>query len=278
MAPWRTMTNHAAGEGCSRRCWVLGAGAAVLGAWAPHAAAAEALPLAFDAASPPTMYLDEAGRCAGVYPAIVGAALSLMGDNARLEGWPFNRVVQVLQQGRMGAGAVIATPARQQMADFSAPYFQERLRLVVRPSWSGRGISLEALQDQVLGVIRGWSYGQAFDEARQQGRLRCIEFNSDLAGLMALKRYRIDAMVCTEPAALVWLRWPALSSLWMAEGELLSFGMHVAFRKGLAQQDWLRRFDEAVAQLRGSGRLDQVVAAALQQATLHMHERLVGPP
>lgn len=278
MAPWRTMTNHAAGEGCSRRRWVLGAGAAVLGAWATRVAAAEALPLAFDAASPPTMYLDDGGRCAGIYPAIVGAALTEMGATARLEGWPFNRVVQTLQQGRVGAGAVIATPARQQMADFSEPYFQERLRLVVRPSWSGHGLSLEALQNQVLGVIRGWSYGQAFDEARQQGRLRCIEFNSDLAGLMALKRYRIDAMVCTEPAALVWLRWPVLSSLLLAEGELMRFGMHVAFRKGLAQQGWLRRFDAAVAQLRASGRLDEVVAAALQQATLHMHVRQTGLP
>ena len=169
-------------------------------AWAglPQGRASPAPPavIGFDEGSLPTMYRSGTSPAArGIYPALVGAAFALMRRPCELRALPFKRMLTEVNAGQLIAGAVIRTPEREQRWLFSQPYFLERLAVYATGApYQG----LDSLQGRRVGVIRGWSYGEAFDTARRQGRFVCEDVSSDVHNFAKLLRGRIDYAVVTE--------------------------------------------------------------------------------
>lgn len=229
-------------------------------------------PVVFDEGSPPTMYADQRGAVQGVYPAIVSAAFARMKVDLVAQARPFKRLITELSVGHAGLGAVIRTAPRERLADFSQAYFIERLRAYARADGTAPPLSAD-LHGHVVGVIRGWSYGEQFDAARARGDFQVVEFGHDAQGFAMLRAGRIDRMVATELAAQALLTDPRQAPVRAVEGSVMSLGIHLAFSKGMHKTGLLHDFDLAIEQMRRSGELDRIVLAEVAKASRFLAQR-----
>lgn len=121
----------------------------------------------------------------GIYPSIVGAACAALNWARELRAMPFRRMLAEMAGGQLMAGAVISTPERERIWLFSRPYFLEKLAVFsAGPDYRG----LADLAGKRVGVIRGWSYGAAFDAARQHGEFQCEDVSADVHNFAKLLR------------------------------------------------------------------------------------------
>lgn len=239
----------------------------------PAARAGDTLTVGFDNASVPTMYADDRGEAAGVYPAIVRRAFAKAGLPVRLVVRPFRRVLLELQQGTMAGGSVVQTPQRADVALFSAPYFNEQVGVYTR---SGSGFafgSLEDLHGKTVGVIRGWAYGAAFDQARAAGEFAVEEVDSDTMNLRKLALGRIDVALVTTVSGELLRGQPEFSGIALAPRPLATVLIRLALNKNADRPDLLRRFDAAIAQMRASGELASITAMEVARATRRQRQR-----
>lgn len=235
----------------------------------PLAAGALAPPLriAFDAGSLPTMYADAHGAPAGIYPALVRQAFELMGEPAEWVAEPFRRLLAALFAGSAAAGAAVRNDERLAVADYSADYFVEQLRLFHADAMAPPAPGIAGLRGLRVGVLRGWSYGEAFDAARARQLFQAEEVETDAKNFAKLQRGRLDAVVATELAGRMLLsgeQGPV--GIVALPQPLISIGIALAVPKRLAARPLLQRFDAAIATLRREGRVDAIVAAELERA------------
>ena len=195
-----------------RRQLVLGSIAslwAARGAWAD--AAEPILSFAFDQDAFPTQYSLRAGTSAGVYPAIVAELCRTAGLPVSNLAAPFKRVVAGYITGGFAGGALVQTPERLAASLYTRPYYVERLRPYFARKGAAPVRSVADLAGMRVGVIRGWAYGQAFDEARRKGLFQAEEVATGFQNFMKLQRGRLDCAVETELAAALFI--PRLDGL-----------------------------------------------------------------
>lgn len=225
-----------------------------------------AVAIGFDEGSPPTMYRVGAQPGAhGIYPALVGMAFAALGRPCELRALPFKRMVADVDAGQLLAGAVIRTPERDQRWLFSQPYFLERLS-VYSAGAPFRGLA--DLAGRRVGVIRGWSYGEAFDAARGRGEFQCEEVSADAHNFAKLLRGRVDYVVATELAGRMLLELPDFRSR-VASGAaaLGATPIHLALpRSHAGGVTLLAAFNTAIEQLRQDGQIEPLVAREIAAA------------
>ena len=232
----------------------------------PVTRGAAPLVIGFDSASAPTMYAGPQQEAAGIYPAIVRKAFERMGEPVRLVARPFNRVVAGLRAGTMGAGSLVQTPERSALAEFSAPYTFEQVGVYHRTGGAAPYAGLDSLRGRNVGVMRGWAYGQRFDEARAAGLFNAEEVGSDLQNFLKLDAGRIDYAIATTMAGAALLSQPRFGAIAVAPVLLTSAPIRIAFNKGARRTVLLQRFDEAIQAMRANGELNQLIADELARA------------
>lgn len=237
-----------------------------LGVPAARAVAATPLRIAFDAASAPTMYTDAQGGAAGVYPAIVRHAFALMNEPAELVAEPFRRLIATLFGGTGAAGGVVRNEERLAVADYSGDYFVENLSLFRRAGAPELPPGIAGLRGLHIGVVRGWSYGDAFDRARAQHLFEVEEVDTDSRNFGKLRLNRLDAVVATELAGRMLLGAEAAGTIAPLAQPLLSMGIALAVPKTLSAKPLLQRFDQAIATMRRDGSLEAIVASEVEHA------------
>lgn len=242
-------------------------------AWPSLASAVEpGLRIGFDAASVPTMYADPKGAPAGIYPAIVRTAFARMGEPVELVVEPFKRLIVEMLAGRAAVGALVRTPERLAAADYSGDYFTEHLSLFQRADGGRQVATVDELRGLTVGVIRGWSYGEAFDNARSQRLFSVDETDSDAKNFSKLQLGRLDAVLATDLAGRLLLVGGLASQIVAAPRPLVSIGIALAIPKRLVATRLLQRFDEAVAGLRRDRQIEAIVSTELDRA----RQRLKG--
>lgn len=231
-----------------------------------HAPPVAIAAIGFDEGSLPTMYRAGTSPAArGIYPALVVAAFAAMHRPCELRALPFKRMLTEVDAGQLIAGAVIRTPEREQRLLFSQPYFLERLAVYsTGASYQG----LDSLQGKRVGVIRGWSYGEAFDTARRQGRFVCEDVASDVHNFAKLLRGRIDYAVVTELGGRMLQQLAAYEGRVMAGNAALgATAIHLALPR---TQDGgaalLAAFNAAVELLHRDGLVEPLVAREIAAA------------
>lgn len=240
-------------------------GLILLGPAAALGAATETpLPIIFDRSSQPTQYAVEA-EVAGVYPRIVATAFKRLNVHVRLQAQPFKRMLEQAYQGRSAAGAVIKTPERLARLDFSDRYFVERVLVYQKRQGSAPFSGLHALNGLHVGVIRGWSYGAAFDAARAAGRFKTEEVDNDMQNFNKLRQGHLDAVLATELSGFLLLKEPKFKELQASTTPLVAADIHLAIPKSAQQQALLQRFNRAISAMRADGDIERIVNAELQR-------------
>jgi polar amino acid transport system substrate-binding protein len=231
----------------------------------PSALLAEAPVQVFcDAANPPFMYATTDQKASGIYPAIIAEAFSRMGVPVRISAEPWKRALAEVESGTGGIGGIYKTAARLEKYDYSDELYVERLQMVTLAARPFTLSGLESLRGMRLGVLRGWSYGDAFDRARAAGDFTVEEVESDAQNLSKLQAGRIDAVIATREGADSSI---AVSSsprdFVILEPPLFETPTYLAFAKHARKTELLASFNTALASMRRDGTWEKIVMSIL---------------
>lgn len=204
-----------------------------------------------DSANPPFMY-GSVNHAIGLYPSIIETVFSMCGTPVVLRAVPWKRAMNDLDYGRAAVGGLYKTQERSRRYDFSAPLFVERIMVVYDKRRPVNFRTLADLNGKNVGVIAGWSYGDAFDAARDQGLFRIATDQSDIQTLRKLALGRLDvALVVNEPARAL-IKAMGLTQLQIAPTPLAENPVYLAFHKKARATALLNDFNARLRELQGS--------------------------
>lgn len=154
-------------------------------AFAPALAGNRTIVAAADAYPP---YIDAARPTGGLTAEIVRAAYQTQGYEVQLEVLPWARAELGVTEGRYDVLLnVWRTEARARTLMFSAPYATGKIKFIKRKGDPFEYKGLDSLQGKRIGVVRGYGYGDAFNNSPQFVREEVSELAINLKKL-TLKR------------------------------------------------------------------------------------------
>ena len=221
----------------------------------------EAVRVDVDEGNPPFMFAKE-GRAAGVYPALMSAAFRDMKVSVLIEAKPWARALAEIEAGKAGVGGIYKNSERLKRFDYSEALFVERINIYSRRKDGARYTSLQALKGNRVGVIRGWSYGDSFDDLRKSGAIVAEDTGSDEQNFAKLEAGRLDAVLAIAEAAEPQLK--KHSTLELA-GTMVENATYLAFNKSAGMLSFIERFNAALARLKHSGAAKRIVSEALNR-------------
>lgn len=213
-----------------------------------------------DAANPPFMFAKD-NKPAGIYPAIIQAAFKHMNTPVAIATEPWKRAIEEIDNGKAGIGGVYKNSEREKKYDFSAQIFTEKIVVYFNKTAPVAFSKVADLKGKKVGVIRGWSYGDDFDEARKAGVLTAEEGDSDEATFRKLDVGHLDAVVAVNESGNGLLS--KYKNIASAATPLSQNGTFIAFAKTANMKDVLKSFDQAIKDMQKSGEFKTIVTTAL---------------
>lgn len=219
----------------------------------------EPVRIGVDDANPPFMFARN-GLADGVYPAVVRSAFERMGVVVVTTAMPWKRVLFEVDHGTSGVAGIYKTEERSRRLDFSDPIVVENIAVYFNQAKPIAFRSIDDLNGLTVGVIRGWSYGDAFDAARAAGRFRVDEAVSDRSSLLKLASGRVDVVLAIWEAGQAAMASERLGNIGAAGVFLTSNPAYLAFHKSSRQGDLLERFNRTLADMKRDGSLRAIMA------------------
>ena len=217
-----------------------------------------------DTENPPFMF-SRGGDAVGLYPTIIRAALGRCHDNVRVQAKPWKRAFVEIDKGLAGVGGLYKNAERLAKYDFSDPIYVEKIAVYYRQERPLEFRKVSDLYGKRVGVLRGWSYGDAFDAARRNGSIATEEVSSDRSNFLKLMDGRLDAVLAIEEAGRATLAAPGLRHIDQADAYLASFPVYLAFNKTAGMGDLLACFNKALAEMKRDESFDRIVREELQR-------------
>lgn len=216
-----------------------------------------------DASYPPFMYGVE-GKATGVYPAILAEAFARMGVPLDVQAVPWKRAVAAIDAGKAGVGGLYRNEERLRKYDYSDVIFAEELLLYVVKGRSFPYSGMGSLVGKRIGVMRGWSYGDAFDSARNVGIFTAEDVESDAQNFAKLQAGRLDAIVAERESSNMILSSPEYHQKFEALPlPLANNPAFLAFAKSANKKELLVRFNAALAQMKADGSFETMIRTIL---------------
>lgn len=219
------------------------------------------LTILVDTQNPPFMYASS-GRAEGLYPDLLRAVFAKLGVPVSVQAKPWRRALAEAEAGQGAIGGLYQTETRLTKFDFSDPMFVERIKVYSKASKPLVFHEIADLKGLTVGVIRGWSYGDAFDAARQSGLFTADEADGDQQNFAKLRTGRVDVVLAIDEAAAAALAAPS-NDIYAADVPLAENPVYLAFAKNKAQTALLRRFDATLAAMKASGEYQRLVTIKL---------------
>lgn len=216
----------------------------------------------FGDGNPPFMYADQT-RPAGIYAELIAATFRHMDTPVSLQTRPWGRCLQELSLGLAGLGGLYKTAEREKSYDYSEPVFSERLAVYFRRSHPVGFSRLEDLHGLRVGILRDWSYGDRFDDARQKGIIVAEETTSDELNFRKLERGHIDVLIAVREAGDALL--PKHPGIEASPHLLITNPTYLAFAKSAHRTELLRRFNETLREMKASGEFARIISKASRQ-------------
>jgi polar amino acid transport system substrate-binding protein len=210
----------------------------------------------------PFTFLDvESSSPRGIMVDIVRAVGEDAGFSTDVRILPFNALIPSLTSGRIRliAAAMVITPARQEIVDFSDPVYRYGEALVVPASDATEYESLEDLKGKVVGAQVGTVY---IDGLRASGLFPEVRVYDSVADILRdVGVGRIEAGFGDHPIAAYQLglgTHPDVRLVRSYEPRMVG-SIGIGVRKG--DGELLARINESLARLKGNGTIDKILAA-----------------
>lgn len=215
-----------------------------------------------DADNAPFMY-SRGGKAAGLYPVLLASAFSRLNATVSIEPKPWLRALREIDLSLAGVGGIYKTDERVAKYDYSDPLFAETIVVYYVATHPIAFSSIEDLYGKRVGVIRGWSYGKAFDDARRDRKLIVEEVNGDRANFLKLAAGRLDALLAIDEAAKSVLADGKFLEIRQAEKPLIVNQAYLAFNQTQGKRTLLERFNGVLRAMRDDGSYDAIVREEL---------------
>ncbi|KZC99375.1 MULTISPECIES: transporter substrate-binding domain-containing protein [unclassified Thalassospira] len=227
---------------------------------------AQALTIYVDEANPPFMYRAEE-HAAGIYPDIVRAISARAGLNVEIVPVPWRRALFHLDNGDGAVAGIYKNLERQKKYAYSEPIHREGLMIYRLKGEFDRETKIEDLSGMNVGVIRGWSYGDAFDSARTSGLFETSEAAGDDQNFAMLVNNRVDAVIAVREAGDIWIRKLKLQSqVVRAKTALHENQTFIAFNRRSTDISALALINKAIAELVEDGTIETIISNAVDHA------------
>lgn len=216
--------------------------------------------VAVDQGNPPFMYGGHDLQAKGLYPTLIRAIFQRIHQPVKVIAIPWKRALRGLDNGWNAVGGIYKTTERLRHYDYTSPLFSEELHVFVRTNSTLQFHQISDLDGLDISVLRGWSYGDAFDQARAQHRFNVMAADTETTGLRLLLLHRVDAYVgidLSAERALNELR--AQNRIKALPVPLATNDTYIAFAKIAHQQALIERIDAAIQALRRNGSFQTLI-------------------
>jgi len=229
-------------------------------------AAAQPVSVAFDSKDPPFMFQGTDKTPQGLYPKVFAEVFRRMGVAVDLRAEPWKRALSGCDAGDNGVGGIYKTREREAKYDYSAPYYQEHVAVYSLSAAHASFTKLEDLFGKRVAVIRGWSYGAAFDAAAKAGKIKTDESDGDGTSFKKLSLGREDFVIAIVEAGDAEISSQGWDKTMERSATLLTTNdVFLVFNKSKQMKTILAQFDSAVAAMKRDGTFQQIVKQAFSK-------------
>jgi polar amino acid transport system substrate-binding protein len=212
--------------------------------------------IAVDQANPPFMYRDgQTGIASGFYPLLITAVFKRAGIPVSVVAYPWKRALTLGESGETGIGGIYDNEQRRHIFDYSDPLYTEKVVIYTRKGQPLFYKNIDSLNGKRIGVIRGWSYGDSFDQARAKGRFVIDESVSDVMNFQKLiARNEIDAILTIDKSGEKCVKEiGAQNKVEKEKINLSELTTHIVFAKKLNRKAVINDLNKALAAIKSDG-------------------------
>lgn len=201
------------------------------------------------------------GAPSGLGVDVLHAIAKITGDTIDFQFVPFARAQAMVEFGKADIlVSIYKTPEREKRFDFSAyPYYQDQMTFYMRTGsslrWTG---DFNSLKGKRVGVIRGWHYGEKFQNARSTLTIATLDNLAD--GVKLLRRGFIDVLAANQRNMGTFLEPDQTGQTIEAMEPMIDLlPGYLAFRKGEEGSKLRDKFNHALKTLIDSGELSKML-------------------
>ena len=200
----------------------------------------------------------ENGRAKGVQIQIVNSIFKNAHIELELIYLPFKRAYQDVKEGKIdGLFNFYQTPERMQWFDYSASFIKNPLVIFKK---NNRQIDINNLQGLKVGVMRGYTYGNEFDNNSTFTR---YIIDSHKSAFLLLKKNRIDIYPCDYRVGNWHIEKLSLQNeIDSITKPLKIMDGHIGFTKGVHQKN-IQKINTAIMNMIKSGEIETIIKTAL---------------
>lgn len=242
------------------RCFLLGAGL-VASVACSRSTEETAYIVGASSSGVPFTFLDvESSAPRGIMVDIVRAVGEDAGFETEVKMLPFNALIPSLTSGRIRliAAAMVITPARREIVDFSDPVYSYGEALIVAASDPTAYKILEDLKGKVVGAQVGTVYIDALQASGLFPEVKIYESVADI--LRDVSVGRIEAGFGDHPIVAYQLSLGTYTDVRLVESyePRIVGSIGIGVRKG--DEELLARINESLARLKAKGAIDKILA------------------
>jgi polar amino acid transport system substrate-binding protein len=215
--------------------------------------------IAVDSGNPPFMY-EVDGKAAGLYPLLLKEVFARLNIPMEVRAYPWKRALGMGEAGQAGVGGIYKNEKRLEFYDYSDPIYTENLMLYAKKGGGFEFKTIDDLKGKQVGIILGWSYGDAFDKAKEAGLFQVQEVTTDSANLEKLLQGKVDCVVAIDLAAD-----PIIQKMkYQDQIEKLPTPIAVndtflVFAKTIQQKDLLDKFNQTLKAMKQDGTYEALI-------------------
>ena len=213
----------------------------------------------FDNSYPPYMSLKN-GHSDGIYPLLIKKIFEKMNRPLKIEMPPWGRAVKFSEQEKGGLGGLYWNKKRNKIYDYSDSIFEEKINLFYKKGKKINFKNLIDLKGKIIGLNRGWSYGEKVDLAIKRN-LFSVEIAADNnANFKKLIRDRVDCTFADELSAKIAINKNILKGKIVSSPNPVVFNKaFIAFSKKMKLKKLLEKFNKTLKAMRKDGSYKAVI-------------------
>lgn len=197
-------------------------------------------------------FIGKQAEAPGIITELIPMILSMAEIKGEILSLPPKRTNNALETGLLDFD--IVSPSWFEKQDFgplfvkSAPIMQITEYVVTLPENASKYNDISQIKGQEIGTVRGYLYHDDKDFIR-------ADFTSELELIKALDKHRVNAVIAGNYPALYWstqLRIPVALAAVHSDGDLV-------FRLRREHADLLPDINQAIATLKASGKIDEII-------------------
>ncbi len=217
-------------------------------------------------ACPPYMY-GSMEKAKGLYSVIIKEIFATVGIDTTVLSYPWKRAFIMAKNGEAVVGGIFKTEERLKIFDYTDYIYEEKLSIYVKKGNTFHYNSISDLKGKLVGVNRGWSYGEVFDNAAKKGIFKTQEVDSNISNLKNLILGRIDCVIIGKLSVDQIIQQENFEDeIEEVPHSVIINKSYVAFAKKLNQQHLIEKFNFLLEKMKKDGSYNKMINSFIQKS------------